>query len=136
MFGRDAESDHIGHPIMDLCVAADRPALKVALVACLRGKWRDSKLNIKGLKADHTNFPVAFSMEIVEFDGEPAVRMFVAADHPDGKTPISLVEQAIQRPVQPITFPQYGRPAPGPDTIRWGAGYRIYSSRQFLQSSR
>ncbi|NOR18663.1 MAG: EAL domain-containing protein [Xanthomonadales bacterium] len=97
MFGRDPESDLTGHPIMDLCAPPDRPALKGALVACQRGKWRDSKLTVKGLKENQTDFPVAFSMEVVEHDGEPAVRMLVAADHVEGKTPVSLVEQAIQR---------------------------------------
>ena len=101
MFGVNPEDDLIGHPIMDLCAAADRPALKGALVACQRGKWKDSKLNVKGLKADDSNFPVAFSMEIVEHDGEPAVRMLVAADRHEEKTPVSLVEQAIQR--DPLT---------------------------------
>jgi diguanylate cyclase (GGDEF)-like protein len=82
---------------MDLCIPADRPTLKGALVACQRGKWNDAKLSIKGLKEDQTDFPVAFSMEEVEHDAEPAVRMLVAADSVEGKTPVSLVEQAIQR---------------------------------------
>jgi len=97
IFARDAESDLIGQPVMDLCAAADRPALKGALVACQRGKWSDSTLNIKGLKPDTSSFPVALSMERVDFDGEPAVRILVAADRSEDKTPISLVEQAIQR---------------------------------------
>jgi diguanylate cyclase (GGDEF)-like protein/PAS domain S-box-containing protein len=97
LFGLDAETDLIGHPIMDLCSVADRPALKGALVACQRGKWSDSKLNIKGLKQDESSFPVSFSMEVVEHDGEPAVRIIVAADRTEEKTPVSLIEQAIQR---------------------------------------
>ena len=97
MFGQDTDSDLTGHPIMDLCATTDRPTLKGALVACQRGKWKDSKLSITGLKQDSSEFPVAFSMEVVEHDDEPAVRMLVAADRQEKKTPVSLVEQAIQR---------------------------------------
>ncbi len=51
MFGRNADEDLTGEPIMDLCVGEDQPALKGALVACQRGKWSDTKLNVKGRRA-------------------------------------------------------------------------------------
>jgi len=101
LFGRDKDEELCGHPIMDLCLEADRPALKGALVACQKGKWADSKLNIKGLRENDGEFPVEFSLEVVEFDDEPAVRMLVAPDIVSDKTPISLVEQAVQR--DPVT---------------------------------
>jgi diguanylate cyclase (GGDEF)-like protein/PAS domain S-box-containing protein len=97
LFGWPEEGELTGHPVMDLCAEADRPTLKGALVACQRGKWQDSKLNAKGLRSDGTDFSVAFSLKNADYDGEPAVRMIVAPDIPESNTPVTLVEQAVQR---------------------------------------
>jgi diguanylate cyclase (GGDEF)-like protein/PAS domain S-box-containing protein len=98
LFGYPNDADLTGHPVMDLCRESDRPILKGALVACQRGKWKDSSLDIHGLRPDAVEFPTEFSLENVEYDGDPAVRMLVAPDlTADDSSPEQFVEQAIQR---------------------------------------
>ncbi|MDP6695905.1 MAG: GGDEF domain-containing protein [Gammaproteobacteria bacterium] len=88
----------IGHTVMDMCRESDRTALKGALVACQRGKWQDSTLDICGLRPGGEEFPVAFSLESVEHEGAPAVRMLVAPElNNESSSPEKLVELAIQR---------------------------------------
>jgi diguanylate cyclase (GGDEF)-like protein/PAS domain S-box-containing protein len=97
LFGKQSDDDLTGLPIMDICSEADRPALKGALVACQKGKWQDTDLVINCKHEKGSEFPVDFRLEIVEHDGELAVRMLIAPTVEEDKTPISLVEQAIQR---------------------------------------
>lgn len=97
LFGKDDAEDMVGTPIMDLCCEADRSALKGAIVACHKGKWTETELAIKGRREDGSEFPVSLSLAKIEFDGESAVRAIIAPRAAEEKTPLSLVEQAVQR---------------------------------------
>jgi len=97
LFEFDKHTDLSGQPIMDLCAEADRPTLKGGLVACQRGKWADSKLNIKGIKEDGSEVILSLSLENVAHDGEPAVRILVAPEQAKDLMPEIMIQQAIQR---------------------------------------
>ena len=97
LFELNQDEDLTGMPIMDFCSDSDRPKLKGALVASQKGKWNDDNLTIKCLHANGDAFSAVFSLEVVEYDGDPAVRLLVAPEKAEAKTPISLIEQAIQR---------------------------------------
>jgi diguanylate cyclase (GGDEF)-like protein len=97
LFGLDEDSDLTGYPIMDLCAEASRPALKGGLVACQRGRWSDSKLRIKGVRQDDSQFAVALNLETIKHDGEAAVRILVSPEQTEDQTPQLLIEQALQR---------------------------------------
>lgn len=97
LFGYGEDADLVGHPIMDICSKADQPALKGGIVACLRGKWQDENLSIGGLDSSSSEFHVSFCLENIVYDGDPAVRMLVKPDLSEPKTPVSLLEKAIQR---------------------------------------
>jgi diguanylate cyclase (GGDEF)-like protein len=97
LFDLPDDEDLTGLPIMDFCSDADRPALKGALVACQKGKWNDVSLNIKCMNTSGKAFSAAFSLEVVKHDNDPAVRMLVAPEKPAESSPLSMVEQAVQR---------------------------------------
>jgi diguanylate cyclase (GGDEF)-like protein/PAS domain S-box-containing protein len=97
LFNFSEDTDLSGQPIMDLCAKSDHPALKGGLVACQKGKWTDSKLDVNGVREDGSEFPLSLSLENVEYDGEPAVRMLVAPEQSDEEMPVVMIEQAIQR---------------------------------------
>ncbi|MGI9291755.1 MAG: EAL domain-containing protein [Gammaproteobacteria bacterium] len=97
LFDYPADTDLIGMPIMDLCSETDRPTLKGALVACERGKWSDSKLEISGLNPEKNKFSVSFNLEKIEHDGETAIRIIIVPEQTEDDTPQLLIEQALQR---------------------------------------
>lgn len=97
LFAHDETDDMMGTPVMDLCSESDRSALKGAIVACQKGKWNDSELTISGVRGNDEEFSLTFSLVPVEHDGDPAVRVVVAPTAEDQQTPLSLVEQAVQR---------------------------------------
>ena len=103
LFGFDADTDLEGHPVMDLCVASDRPALKGGLVACERKKWQNDKLKINGQRDSGGEFPVEFNLERITHDDAVAVRMVVMPEQSAEleMQPEVIVEQAINR--DPIT---------------------------------
>ncbi len=101
LFVHPAQTDLTGQPIMDLCSANDRAALKGAIQSCQRGKWTESQLRIKGVQADGTEFPVAFSLEAIMHDGDKAIRVLVTPAVKEQITPMSLVAKALQR--DPVT---------------------------------
>ena len=97
LFGFAEDMDLSGHPLMDLCTESDRATLKGGLVACQKGKWTDSKLDIKCITQDGSELPLALSLENVEYDGDPAVRVLVSPEQSNEEMPEILIEQAIQR---------------------------------------
>jgi diguanylate cyclase (GGDEF)-like protein/PAS domain S-box-containing protein len=97
LFGFAEDMDLSGHPLMDLCTESDRATLKGGLVACQKGKWTDSKLDIKCIRQDGSELPLALSLENVEYDGDPAVRVLVSPEQTNEEMPEILIEQAIQR---------------------------------------
>ena len=97
LFGYPEDTDLMGTPIMDICSKSDQPALKGGIVACQRGKWEDSVLEIVAIDSEGNDFRVEFNLENVEHDGEPAVRMLVKPDTQEGKAPAALLEKTLQR---------------------------------------
>lgn len=97
LFGYEEADALIGQPVMDLCCGTDQPALKGGIVACQRGKWQDEKLDVSGVRPDGAEFKVAFCLENVEHDGEPAVRMLVKPDTSAPPAPEVVVDRVVQR---------------------------------------
>jgi len=101
LFGLPVDTDLTGLPIMDLCTPSDRPELKVALLACQRGKSTEAELRVNGVRTDGQDFPVAFKLESITHDGEKAVRVLVTPPPKQQLTPTGLIEKALQR--DPVT---------------------------------
>ena len=95
LFGYSTEEELVSIPVMDICGSTDQPLLRGALVACLRGKWDDTALNIAAFRADESELRVEIKLERVTIDGEPAVRVIVPGDQNLGDNTAELLEQAV-----------------------------------------
>jgi diguanylate cyclase (GGDEF)-like protein/PAS domain S-box-containing protein len=97
MFGFADDENLDGYPIMDLCIAANRPALKEGLVACQRDQWHGEKITVNGQRNSGGEFPVEFSLERINHDGEDAVRMLVTPQNTSDarSAPAVLVKRPI-----------------------------------------
>ncbi|HWK73677.1 MAG TPA: EAL domain-containing protein [Povalibacter sp.] len=79
LYGYSAADAVVGTPIMDAFDPSAHPAIKGALVACLQGKWSDHSLRAQALFSDGSSVPLEIEMAPTELEGEPAVRLCVAA---------------------------------------------------------
>jgi diguanylate cyclase (GGDEF)-like protein len=97
LFGyADAASMH-GLPLMDYFDAGSQTALKGALMACARKQWGSDPLRVVAIDRDGSTIAVDLRLEGAEFDEEPAVRLCVPRDQPNGGGPEQLVESAVHK---------------------------------------
>lgn len=97
-----AEADAVaGQPLMDLFEPGCHIALKGALVAALQGKWDDQVLRAQACTADGSTLPLALQLEVVSFDGDPAIQLTVPREHRDEQSPDKLVAEIVQK--DPVT---------------------------------
>ncbi len=87
----------IGTPLMDAFDADAHAAMKGALVACLQGRWSDHTLRANALLADGTAVPLEIELSRVEFEGDPAVRLCVAAKMRDAGRINEHLTDALER---------------------------------------
>jgi diguanylate cyclase (GGDEF)-like protein/PAS domain S-box-containing protein len=96
LFGH-AESDAlVGTPLMDAFDSEAHSALKGALVACLQGKWNDLPLRANAQLADGNTIPLEMELSRAEFDGDPAVRLCVAAKKREHEPLTEQLTDALQ----------------------------------------
>ncbi len=69
----------VGTPLMDAFDSSAHAAIKGALVACQQGKWSDHSLRAPAMLSDGTAVPLEMELGMVEFDGEPAIRLSIAS---------------------------------------------------------
>jgi len=79
LYGYPAADAIVGTPIMDAFDPSAHAAIKGALVACLQGKWSDHSLRAPALFSDGSSVPLEIELTLTELDGEPAVRLCIAA---------------------------------------------------------
>ncbi len=79
LFGYADTDAFVGLPLMDAFESDAHSALKGALVACLQGKWSDLPLRANAHLADGNSVTLELELSGAEYEGEPAVRLCVAA---------------------------------------------------------
>lgn len=79
LYGLPSADALVGTPLMDSFDPEAHAAIKGALVACMQGKWSDHSLRAAALLSDGSSVPLDIELSKTEFDGEPAVRLCVAA---------------------------------------------------------
>ena len=89
LYGLPDADATLGTPLMDAFDAEAHAAIKGALVACLQGKWSNHSLRANALLADGSAVPLEMELSRAEFEGEPAVRLCVAAKKRDAGTSTS-----------------------------------------------
>jgi PAS domain S-box-containing protein len=116
----------VGQPVMDAFHPDSHVALKGALMACLRGQWKDHALQVSARTAAGTSVPVELLLTLGERDGEPCVRIMVpikavGAARPAGSgatpakpaaTPATAAPPAASRAAPPAVTPAAKPAAP------------------------
>ena len=83
LYGYPSADSMVGTPLMDAFDPEAHAALKGALVACLQGKWAGHALRATALLSDGSGVPLEMELSPAEYDGEPAVRLCIAAKKRD-----------------------------------------------------
>jgi diguanylate cyclase (GGDEF)-like protein/PAS domain S-box-containing protein len=96
LFGMSDADALIGTPLMDVFDAEAHAALKGALVATMQDKFTTHPLRANGLLSDGSTLPLQMEFSRVEFEGEPAVRICIAAKKKD-KDLSSQLSDALER---------------------------------------
>ena len=97
LFGFVEATGLVGQPVMDLFDEATHAALKAALTACLQGHWNNHALKTGALLGDGSVVPLSLSLTLGDFEGEPSVRLIVAAQkRGDDRQLARELESAVQ----------------------------------------
>jgi multidomain signaling protein FimX len=87
----------VGTPLMDAFEADAHAAIKGALVACMQGKWSDHTLRANAVLADGAAAPLDIELSTTEFEGEPAIRLCIAATKRDAGSLNEQLTDALER---------------------------------------
>jgi multidomain signaling protein FimX len=96
LYGYPDATELVGTPLMDAFDPEAHAAIKGALVACLQGKWSNHVLRAPALMADGATVQLEMEVSPAEFDGEPAVRLCVAAKKGDSATLPKQLNEALE----------------------------------------
>ncbi len=96
LFGFVEATGLVGQPVMDLFEESTHAPLKAALAACLQGRWSNHTLKAGAILGDGSVVPLELALALGEFDGEPGVRLIVAAHKRDDRQLAQDLESAIQ----------------------------------------
>jgi EAL domain-containing protein (putative c-di-GMP-specific phosphodiesterase class I)/GGDEF domain-containing protein len=86
----------LGQPLMDHFVQSSHAALKGALVAAAQGRWAGHALSATAMLPGGGELPLALELEQFEFEGEPAVRLRVAAQRRDVESLTRQLDEALR----------------------------------------
>ncbi len=96
LFGFAEGAGPIGQPVMDLFEESTQASLKAALAACLQGRWNNHTLKAGAILGDGSVVPLELALALGEFDGEPGVRLIVAAHRRDDRQLERELEAAVR----------------------------------------
>lgn len=97
LFGVESAESLLDAPLMDGFDPESHAALKGALVACLQGRWADHPLRVDALLPDGGTLGVDLRLSRGEYEGEPCVRLVVAAGRGDSRRLEEQLADAVQR---------------------------------------
>jgi multidomain signaling protein FimX len=97
LYGMPDADSVVGTPLMDAFEPEAHAAIKGALVACLQGKWSDHALRANAVLSDGSTVPLEMELSRMEFEGEPAVRLCIAAKKRDGGNLNTQLSEALER---------------------------------------
>ncbi|HEX5420091.1 MAG TPA: EAL domain-containing protein [Gammaproteobacteria bacterium] len=100
LFG-DQPEETLNRPLMDLFDETSQAMVKGAVVACLKGQWKQEAINVTAKLHDGSAASLKLRLESIEIDGEPAVKLEVPHEAPERAQPEDLVERAVHK--DPVT---------------------------------
>jgi diguanylate cyclase (GGDEF)-like protein len=87
IFGIEQSDSLIGQPLMDFMDTGTHAAIKSAVSACLQGRWKGDPLIATARLPDQTSLPLELLLARSEYDGDPAVRVSIAAKKEEREAP-------------------------------------------------
>ncbi len=96
LFGLADAAGLVGQPVMDLFEETTHAPLKAALAACLQGRWSNHTLRAGAILGDGSVVSLELALALGEFDGEPGVRLIVAAHKRDDRQLARELEAAVR----------------------------------------
>ncbi|HEY1724645.1 MAG TPA: EAL domain-containing protein [Steroidobacteraceae bacterium] len=96
LFGFVESTGLVGQPVMDFFEASTHAPLKAALAACLQGRWSNHTLKAGAILGDGSVVPLELALALGEFEGEPGVRLIVAAQKRDDQQLAQELESAVR----------------------------------------
>jgi multidomain signaling protein FimX len=96
LFGFVEATGLVGQPVMDLFEESTHASLKAALAACLQGRWSNHTLRAGAILGDGSVVPLELALALGEFEGEPGVRLIVAAHKRDDRQLARELETAVR----------------------------------------
>jgi len=96
LYGFPDQDSIVGTPLMDAFDPEAHAAIKGALVACLQGKWQDHSLRASALLSDGSTVALEIELSPAEYDGDPAVRLCIAAKKRDAGTLNEQLNDALE----------------------------------------
>ena len=88
--------ENVHGPIMDAVDADSQAALKGALLACQKGRWKDTPLHISIRRQSGQSVAVDVRLEPMVLDGEAAIRLTVQQPETPEIAPETLVESSVR----------------------------------------
>ncbi len=103
---RSASNDEVvGLPLMDNFEVESQAAVKGALIAAIKGKWKcDEKLVVKSRISDGDNNELHLEFRRFEFDDGPSVQIRIAPRKRSSEEPTKLVHDALKRDPTTLFF--------------------------------
>jgi len=127
LFGLKTADALVGHPLMDALQSDTHAAVKAAITGCLQGKWGGQALRANAVLPNKSLAPFECTLARAEFDGDPAVRLSVAAKN---QVEMPAEAKAVARPAasDPATpvrteTPKPDAPKPAPAAVDIATGF-------------
>ena len=97
LFGYPEADALVGQPLMDAFETEAHAALKGALIASLQNKFTGHPLRANGVLSDGSSLPLEMEFSRADFDGDPAVRVCIAAKKKESGDLNAQLSDALER---------------------------------------
>jgi len=105
LFRSAGEDEAVGLPLMDNFEVESQAAIKGALVAAIKGKWKqDDKLVVKSRIADSGGNDLELEFRKFEFDDGPSIQIRISPPKTKREEPTKLVHDALKRDPTTLLF--------------------------------
>ncbi len=105
LFKSEGKDEFLGLPLMDNFEPESQAAIKGAIIATTKGKWRrDERLTAKSRNTGSDLVELQIEFQLTEYDDEPCVQIRIAPLEKAPEEPTKLVHEALKRDPTTLFF--------------------------------
>ena len=105
LFQSGNEEDFVGLPLMDNFEPESQAAVKGAIIATTKGKWRrNEKLTVKSRNTGSALTELTIEFQLTEYDDAACVQLHIAPPAQQPEEPTKLVHEALKRDPTTLFF--------------------------------